>query len=207
MFCPIRKIIFTHPPKCGGTSFEHFLGFKNYGEHCFLYKHASLIDHIKAIRKINQNTDDFAKISIIRNPWERMVSWYFNLREKALLAEKFGKPKNRIQSIASELEFNEFINYIDRFNIRIFHRDFSYYMFGEVGALEIDFIIRYENYQADFIRALEILKVPTIDPSLIPKKNQGTNSSQNYKIFYSEKSKKIISNIYAADIDFFKYTF
>ena len=156
MFCPIRKIIFTHPPKCGGTSFEHFLGFKNYGEHCRLYKHASLVDHVKAIEKINQNADDFAKISIIRNPWERMVSWYFHLREKALFAERFGKLKNRIQSLASDLEFNEFVDCINKFNIEIFHRDFSYYMFGESNTFEIDLkraISSNKVYQAE-VRAI-----------------------------------------------------
>lgn len=207
MFCSIRKIIFTHPPKCGGTSFEHFLGFKNYGEHCRLYKHASLADHVKEIKKINQNADDFAKISIIRNPWERMVSWYFHLREKALFAEKFGKPKNRIQSIASELGFNEFVDYINKFNIEIFHRNFSYYMFGKSNTFEIDFVIRYENYETNFLKCLKFFKMSEIDERFIPRKNQTLNRDPDYKNYYNQKSKKIISTIYGADIDFFKYVF
>jgi hypothetical protein len=207
MFCPIRKIIFTHPPKCGGTSFEHFLGFKNYGEHCRLYKHASLVDHVKAIEKINQNADDFAKISIIRNPWERMVSWYFHLREKALFAERFGKLKNRIQSLASDLEFNEFVDCINKFNIEIFHRDFSYYMFGESNTFEIDFVIRYENYKTDFLKCLEILKIPPISTNLIPVKNQGLIRSLDYKKYYGRESKEIVTKIYSKDINFFNFTF
>lgn len=207
MFCPIRKIIFTHPPKCGGTSFEHFLGFKNYGEHCRLYKHSSLVDHVKAIEKINQNADDFAKISIIRNPWERMVSWYFHLREKALFAERFGKSKNQIQTLAYNLEFNDFVDRINKFNIEIFHRDFSYYMFGKSNTFEIDFVIRYENYKTDFLKCLEILKIPPISMNLIPFKNQGLIRSLDYKKYYRRESKEIVTKIYSEDINFFNFSF
>jgi hypothetical protein len=207
MFCLTRKIIFTHPPKCGGTSFEHFLGFENHGEHAFLYKHASLIDHVKAIKKTSNNPNDFIKISIIRNPWDRMVSWYFHLKQKALLAEKNNKPKNQIQNAVLSLGFNEFIEYIDKFEIKIFCRDFSYYMFGETESLEIDFIIRHENYQNDFLKCLEILKAPQINLDCIPKKNQTIGRISDYKTYYSLNSKKIISNIYSKDIDFFKYSF
>jgi hypothetical protein len=207
MFCPIRKIILTHPPKCGGTSLENFLGFKNDGEHAFLYKHASLIGHIDAIKKINCNPDDFVKISIIRNPWDRMVSWYFHLREKASLAEKSGNLKNKIQNAAYQFGFNEFIHYIDKFNIEIFHRDFPYYMFGESNTFEIDFVIRYENYKTDFLKCLEILKIPPISTNLIPLKNQGLIRSSDYKKYYGEESRQIITKIYNKDIDFFNYIF
>ena len=205
MFCPIRKIILTHPPKCGGTSLENFLGFKNDGEHVFLYKHASLIDHIEAIKKINCNPDDFVKISLIRNPWDRMVSWYFHLREKALFAERFGKPKRQIQIFASELGFNEFVDCINKFNIEI--KDFSHYMFGESNTFEIDFVIRYENYKTDFLKCLEILKIPPISMNLIPFKNQGLIRSLDYKKYYRRESKEIVTKIYSEDINFFNFSF
>lgn len=207
MFCPVHKIIFTHPPKCGGTSFEHFLGLQNDEVHRRLYKHSSLITQIQAIKKMNYDPKDFIKISIIRNPWDRMVSWYFYLKERAFLAEKTDDTKKRMQRLASNLEFNEFINYIDKFNTKIFHRDFSYYMFGESNVFEIDFVIKYENYEIDFLKCLEILKIPLISANAIPHKNIGLTRDLDYKKYYNEKSKEIVAKIYKEDIDFFKYAF
>ena len=80
-------------------------------------------------------------------------------------------------------------------------------MFGETGGLEVDFVIRYENYQNDFLKCLEILKVPQVNLEYIPKKNQTIGRISDYKTYYSLNSKKIISNIYSKDIDFFKYSF
>lgn len=207
MFCAINKIIFTHPPRCGGTSFESFLGFENNDEHSFLYKHASLLDHIKAIKKMNQNPNDFVKISVIRNPWDRMVSWYFHLKQKALLYETLYGFKTKIQSAACELEFNEFINYIDKYQIKIFYRDFSFYMFGETGTIEIDFIIKYENYNNDFLKCLRFLKKNRAKLNFIPVKNKTNENKLNYRFFFNKKSKEIIEKIYKKDIDYFSYTF
>ena len=75
------------------------------------------------------------------------------------------------------------------------------------NTFEIDFVIRYENYKTDFLKCLEILKIPPISTNLIPVKNQGLIRSLDYKKYYGRESKEIVTKIYSKDINFFNFTF
>lgn len=209
MVCLKRKIIFTHPQKCGGTSFESFLGFENTSRHSFLYKHAGLNDHIKLIESLDLNPTEFIKISIIRNPWERIFSWYNHLKERALLAKMNNDKIGDQKKAALELDFNEFVVHmnLERKVFHKFHRNFSYFMFGKSGSFEIDFVIRYENYTKDFLNCAHHLGYRNITLESIPHINKGGNDSANYRAEYNQKSRDIVARIYSKDIEFFSYTF
>jgi len=66
------KTIFVHIPKNAGTSIKAFFGNKE-----FYHKH-------KAIKEIkNENPEiynSYRKFTVVRNPYDRMVSWYFYLK-------------------------------------------------------------------------------------------------------------------------------
>ena len=206
MICFDRKIIFTHPPKCGGTSFEHFLNLKN--ENLLLKKHDSLEKHFRVIRETGYNPNDFVKISIIRNPWERMVSWFFYLRKRACLElESNGIIEKQIYKVAYSLDFNQFVDFINRNKLRTFHQDFSFFMFDDSGVFAIDFVIRYENYHADFIKCIKMLgeKPPKLDD--IPHVEKRYMDYGDYRKLYNGRSVEIVENIYKKDINFFNYTF
>jgi hypothetical protein len=208
MICLKRKIIFTHPPKCGGTSFEHFLDFKNEPANSFLKKHDSLEFHFKTIKKMGYSPNDFIKISVIRNPWERMVSWYFFLRKRALLElEADGIIKKQIYELAYTVDFNQFVDFINRYKLRTFHTDFSVFMFDESRVFAIDFVIRHENYHTDFIKCIKMLGEEPPKLEDIPHAEQRHVDYGDYKKFYNSRSIQIIENIYKKDINFFNYTF
>ena len=75
MIIPERKVIFIHIPKTAGTSIEKY--FNSDKPQCL--KH----DVIKDIKiKFPKEYNSYAKFTVVRNPYDRMVSWYFHLKER-----------------------------------------------------------------------------------------------------------------------------
>ena len=74
-----HKAIFIHIPKNAGTSIETL--FANSSFRIQPYKHDD-IHQIK--RKFPKLYKTYRKFTIIRNPYDKMVSWYFYLKENAL---------------------------------------------------------------------------------------------------------------------------
>jgi hypothetical protein len=197
-----NKVIFTHPPRCGGTSFEFLLGMPDSGEHFEKYKHASLTEHLAYLSELNLNKNDFKKISIIRNPWERVVSWYFFIKNR----KNPWARRTFFQNAVEKYGFNEFVTFLDQ-NFKKNHflkRPYSFYMRNE-HQFDINFVIRYENYYSDVSKALDLLNVKY--KNTIPRLRSGGAGCLDYKQFYNEKTKKIVDDIYRDDIDFFGYTF
>ena len=69
------KSIFIHIPKNAGTSIEKYFG--NGSVRIQPSKHAD-IHEIK--RKFTNSYNKYKKFTIIRNPYDKMVSWYFYLK-------------------------------------------------------------------------------------------------------------------------------
>jgi|1_EtaG_2_1085319.scaffolds.fasta_scaffold01735_6 hypothetical protein len=77
-----KKIVFIHVPKTGGTSFSNFLRpycdeqslryYSPFGPSEDANLHATAYDYIYSYGK--GNLDDYTFVSIIRNPWEKVVS-------------------------------------------------------------------------------------------------------------------------------------
>ena len=70
-----HKAIFIHIPKNAGTSIEAY--FANESVRVQPSKHAD-IHEIK--RKFKNSYKKYKKFTVIRNPYDKMVSWYFYLK-------------------------------------------------------------------------------------------------------------------------------
>lgn len=63
--CRTRKLLFIHIPKNAGTSITKSLEMENQGHVAALHYKRNLEDF-----------DEFFKFTVIRNPWDRVVSCY-----------------------------------------------------------------------------------------------------------------------------------
>ena len=86
-----HKTIFIHIPKNAGTSIETL--FANNSFRIQPNKHADIYE-IK--RKFKNSYNNYKKFTIIRNPYDKMVSWYFYLKKNVNENHKI-------------IEFNEWI--------------------------------------------------------------------------------------------------
>ena len=93
-----HRCIFVHIPKTAGTSVEAALGW-------FTEYTRGAQDH-RSIRKLREaiTPDEFCtyfKFTFVRNPWDRVVSWYKNALEDPVHRQKYG--------ISETCSFREFL--------------------------------------------------------------------------------------------------
>lgn len=194
MFCDRRKIIFTHPPKCGGTSFESYLKFNNDKR----YKHASLIEHLCTIKSLGLDDKQFTKISVIRNPWERVASHFFHIKKRQYF---FPDYENKID----DSSFFLFIKNMQNGTLPNVSKNCTFFMYDQNHKFDIDIVIKYENYIDDFISCLNKIGIK-INRFEIPHEKKCA-FPYNYKEMYCSSTKKIVEEIFKEDIELFKYKF
>jgi hypothetical protein len=194
-----KKIIFTHYPKCAGTTIEAAF---NWHPSCFKkkskekrnativfkkFKHASLEQHIRYIEKSSDlSSEQFFKFTCIRNPWDLAVSWYFFQRYN----------KRKIAQCSFEEYVEKRCKESDFLNIKpfLFHKN----------NYSIDYVIRYENYEEDTQKIFDKYKVTW-------NKNFNTKSrppNTPYKNFYNNlNTKNMIEEKSKTMIELFGYKF
>lgn len=130
----------------------------------------------------------------VRNPWERMVSAYFN-KDPDLLqqAEKAGLA-------LCELDFPDFVAATVDFP-HVHLRPQHQFFLDAAGKRQVDFIGRFECFGEDFATVCKQLGRRLHLPHANASKHQA------YRYYYDEASRKLIATKYAADIDFFEYAF
>jgi hypothetical protein len=63
-----HKFIFIHIPKCGGLSVSTALEWVGLRHHTMEFYMKNYADY---------DLDEYYKFTFVRNPWSRVVSWYF----------------------------------------------------------------------------------------------------------------------------------
>lgn len=206
------KFIFVHIPKCGGHSVDKF----------FLDR--GLVDipkwHATSESLINDHGVNFwnkyYSFSIVRNPWNRMVSEYFWQKEN-------GTSDTKISWGNSTIDFKSFLKmavksptnhrafkHSDSFNtwypeleIRCGHlNDQSSFIFDKNNRLLVNEFIKLENIKHDFPKILQKIGLPPHD---LPHKNQ--SKRKKYTEYYDQESINLVADRYHRDIKNFNYKF
>ena len=157
--------------------------------------------------------DDYYKVGFVRNPWDRLVSWYTMIREKGAMTWKkriLGKRRyNDLTQyvLANSRSFEEFIynctDTIDDIDGKksILYNQFDY-LSDEDGKLIVDFVDQFENLSDDSIKVFRRLGFEKA--SLLHK---NSSKHRNYRTYYTEETREEVRKRYSKDIDFFGYEF
>lgn len=187
------QTLFVHIPKAAGISVNQAL----YG--CYGGGHKTIFEYRLYYSK--RELKSLYKFSIVRNPWARLVSAYHFLLEGGLNEQDKEWSKENLTKYSS---FDEFV--VDWIN------DKNIYSFNHFVP-QVDYLFHNSRSFVDDIFKLEELN---INWHLIEKKfgrdiklpHLNSNSiSSNYREYYTEKSKEIVSKVYKADINKFGYKF
>lgn len=205
-----RKILFVHINKsCGDIITDNF---KQNGLNELTGFHRSLEDMlILSKTQYNINKEDLFIFTIVRNPWERMLSMYLFYHKN-----NFNSPEFFSGNYTIDNDFNNWIEYIysnkfDRMRRHSAVNIFKYCFCNQLNwvkykdtnnIIENVNIYKIENLNLDeFLK--NTLKLNNVDAF---KKVNPTNH-KHYSQYYNNKSIKLVEEHYKDDIEYFNYKF
>ena len=170
------KSIFIHIPKNAGTSIEEYFG--NGSVRIQPSKHAD-IHEIK--KKFKNSYNNYRKFTIIRNPYDKMVSWYFYLKRN------LGK-KYRV------VEFNEWI----KDPLQLWHANdpISFLKPQHEWIDDTVVLLKFENLNKELKQFFN----KEINLSIINKSNH-----DHFSNYYNKQSLNIIYDRYKEDFKKYNY--
>lgn len=180
------RCIHVHIPKTGGSSINSVLGLDGDGH--FTAKQLKM-------RLGNLRWRAYFKFCFVRNPWDRMVSYYYFHR-----AGRGGPSARRIIRFCESHTFEEFL--FEYLNKDIWQGPQLAWMKSRNGKVEMDFIGRFENLADDFGLLCRHLD---IEPVTLPHSNKTTH--RDYEHCYSDASRRLVAEKHRVDIEQFGYRF
>jgi hypothetical protein len=195
-----KRFLFVHIPKTAGNSIQSALrdysedqlvalrkeqdGIERFGllnPKYKIKKHSTLAEYRDAL-----GHDEFCrlyKFTCVRNPWDRMVSYYFTPTQSPETwdRKKFRKIISKAVSVADYLRLDQ-----DE----------------EDPFANVDYIIRFENLTDDFRTVCGTLG---ISPATLPRYNR--SSREHYSKYYDEELRHLVRTRFAAEIERFGYAF
>lgn len=209
-----RRFIFVHAPKTGGTSLalalearamadDILLGdtpkatrrrnrVKDVAASGRLWKHSMLTDLYGLVTQAE--IEDFFVVTLVRNPWDRMVSYYHWLR-----AQGFDHPAVRLAKAT------EFAAFIADPQTRVAMRAFPYgrYVTDAQGVERADLFARLEHLGADLAPLEAHLGFSLGEIARVNASERGGD----YRAYYDDSTAAIVAGACAADIVRFGYRF
>jgi hypothetical protein len=130
--------------------------------------------------------DAYRKVTVVRNPWDRVVSlyfWHYRNRERRPSFERFV----RLPTYRPGRK--------------------TYDLYSINGAVVADVILRYERLDDDFAAFVATLGIDS--PPTLPhaKAQHRPKESRNYRELYSADTKQVVARRYAKEIEAFGYEF
>ena len=195
-----KRFLFVHIPKTAGNSIQSVLrdysedelvalrseqdGVERFGLRNPRYKikkHSTLAEYRAALGETQFG--NLYKFTCVRNPWDRMVSYYFTPRQNTAAwdRKKFRTIIVKALSAAEYLGLNQ-----DK----------------EDPFQNVNYIMRFENLVDDFrivCRALDI------SPATLPQYNR--SNREHYSSYYDDELRELVRARFAAEIERFGYTF
>jgi hypothetical protein len=199
-----EKLLFIHIQKTGGRSIAKVLKqeipdvTEVFGTHDFA---------LRARSALRSEYSQLSKLAFVRNPWDRLVSWYVMIRQREMVW-----PRRRLfrlwqYALDHSTSFEEFVlNCTETIHDVDGKKSFWYnqldYLTDDNGQLIVDFVGKYETLERD---AKEVFRTLGLNDVEIP--HVGKSQRSHYSEYYSDRTKNIVAERYSRDIEFFGYVF
>jgi hypothetical protein len=211
---PARRFIFVHIPKTGGTAlslaledragrYDILIGdtpkararkgrLKEAQSAGRLWKHSTLADIAGVVS--NEDIASFFTVTLVRNPWDRMVSYYHWLRMQSFAHQAVGLAKS-----------HDFSGFLHHPQIQVSLRLWPYaaYMRDSQGVERASLYVRLEHLDADIAPfeahlGFRVAPLPRVNVSDRP---------QDWRAVYSDADAALVGDLCAEDIARFGYAF
>ena len=185
--------LFIHIPKAAGLSvIDGFYGYKLGGGHVSLTSYAS---HVFK----PQEMMDLFKFTFVRNPFDRLVSAYHFLKSGGI--NDYDK-KWSDTHLSRFKCFEQFvIEWVNVKNVHSWIHFIPQYRFvtDRHKGLRVDFFGFFENLESDYNTIRSKIRMGS------ELKKLNTSSREDYRDYYNDKTRKIVSRVYRKDLEMFGY--
>lgn len=198
------KFLYIRNPKTASKTAIHlFTTYQKKGKDCATNIEVdgqthSLQDH-KSYARLSEilesrediKLDEYFKFMTVRNPWDRMVSYFLFHKKKG-----YHQCKN----------MDEFLKHYSKDSrLRKEHHLYPQLWWAKDsnGKIAIDYFIRFENLEEDWYQAMDKIGYSRI---AIPKLNV-TPNRKPYSSYYTDESRRRIAELFKEDIEYFGYKF
>lgn len=188
-----RQAIFVHIPKCAGVSICRALfgnlagGHKPFSHYCEVFEPRALMHYFK--------------FTIVRNPWDRVLSAYSFLKKGGMDAA------DREWSATELAGYDSFEQFVEQWLTRDncwrgehFYPQ-TYFINSGRYPVSLDYIGRFETLTDDFPIIAERM---ACDVTLERLNDSGR---RDYRDYYSPRTRDIVASVYAEDIRRLDYQF
>lgn len=193
-----KRFLFVHIQKTAGNSIQSILrhysedeivtprahqeGIERFGVRNPNYevkKHSTLAEYHDAL---GEQFDDLYKFTCVRNPWDRLISYYFSPSRQVVEWDKHAF-KKLVLKTASVADYLRLGSELDPF-------------------VNVQRIMRFENLADDFRAVCVELDIP---PATLPQYNR--SSREHYSSYYDIELEALVRKRFAAEIERFGYVF
>jgi len=208
MISHTKRFILVHIPRTGGTVVEaglSHLGIMLQGEQNYdslYFKHASA----RAIKRMMGDAyGDYFKFSIVRNPWDWVVSNYaYNrgLHQCYVAGTRYEamRTPGRVPDWARDMSFEQWL----RWWLDEFHPTQLALLADEAGNLLVDEVYRFETIRQDLDRICRRLNVEFVER---PVDTRSKRKSADYRDYYTDETQRQVAAHFLKDIELFRYSF
>jgi hypothetical protein len=189
-----NRYIFVELPRTGTTAVEKELK-ELYDGSPILKKHSTYYHFLKSA---SEDEKQYFVFSSIRNPMDDAVSRFFKIKSnhsfRHTRLKSIKRRKGAVERYEDLLfryvqrsgaEFPTFFKWVYRF---------PYDNWASLNHSEFDFIIRFENLQEDFSRALELIGIEQVRP--LPVRNTTKMRGHNYDTWYTPDTVKQAKRVF-----------
>ena len=197
-----HKFVFIHIPKTGGTSIKHALHRFQPNEQIF---HGKLSQYQEKFSR--EVLDSYFKFSVVRNPWDRLLSHFFYHQTDKALEFCIENQNDWPQGVAlcefcRANSFPEFVNHYFDYLKKLNGWKINPYI---GGANEMDLLIGFDDLQAGFDQFCEKLKMERIVLPFID--HNSPRKKRSYQQFYDEPTRALVGQIYQDEILQYGFSF
>ena len=204
------RCIFIHIPKCGGTSIENviwphpedlteanlWMGFTS--KYRNKYQTGGL-QHLLASQVRSEVGLDifnsFYKFTVVRNPWDRIVSQFAYMQTRPDLMDFIGMhPETEFKTYLGLIQKKQHVQWMPQTD----------FILDQDGTLLVDKIGHLESIEKDFSEIFDILGACRERDKIFHANRSQRKSIDHY---YDQESIEIVSEIYSRDINYLKYSF
>ena len=178
-----HNFCFVHIPKTGGTSIRKALieldpKVNHWSYHTYIRSYYNVL-----------NKRTFAKLfkfAFVRNPWDRVVSYYTWLRSK--------EHKRIDYCIWQDMMETPFVDFIHTMMPQMNYIKLD-------GEIAVDYVGKMETFERSLAEISEIIGIS------IPVYHERCTDHMHYAQYYDSKTRGIVSKMFEEEIDTFGYAF